>query len=376
MPFIAACPFCRRKVQAPTSAMGRSITCKKCHNNYTLAPSEDIQQPTATKGGAAAAVGALRTPVAMPAPARTDPAQVDTAAHAVVVTTPDTPRLQIPPAPTMMPAPMPVAPATRRVPWNGFAVASFFLGGLALVSASLPWLQWLTFPLAGAGLLAGLICLLATPLETLRDVVLLLVGEAVSVAVILIALVWPALFGMDPRLTRDTPAAPDANRQLLQPHVAASGGGSIKPQTLEANQWAAADKYDIDHGNVRLSIAAAAIRDEPPGDRKDKRREKELSITVKLSHVGVKDAVAFYGWQTPHAPRLTVAGHAVAFKRRHGEGPAGSRNLVPFQPIQELLIFEAPPATDEVLRLELPAAAFGGAGVVRFELPRTMLSIR
>jgi hypothetical protein len=356
--------------------MGHSITCKKCGNNYTLAPSEDIPQPSATKGGAAAAVGALRTPVAMPAPAHADPAQVDTAAHAVVVTTPDTPRLQMPPAPTMMPAPAPLAPAMRRVPWNGFAVAAFFLGGVALVSASVSWLQWLTFPLAGAGLLAGLICLLATPLETLRDVVLLLVGETVSIAVILIALVWPALFGMDPRLTRETPAAPDANRQLLQPH-ASTAAASQKPQTLAANQWAAADKYDMDHGNVRLSIAAAVIRDEPPSsDRKDKRREKELSITVKLSHVGVKDAVAFHGWQTPHAPRLTVAGHAVAFKRRHGEGQGGGRNLVPFQPIQEVLVFEAPPATEETLRLELPAAAFGGAGVVRFELPRSMLSIR
>lgn len=353
--------------------MGRSVACKKCGNNFTLAPSEDIPQPTAAAGGAAAAISAMKAPVAAPAPAHADPAQVDTAAHAVVVTTPDTPRLQMPPAPTMMPAPTPVAPAMRRVPWNGFAVAAFFLGGVALGCASVSWLQWLTFPLAGAGILAGVICLLATPLETTRDALLLLVGGAVSIAVVLIALIWPSLFGMDPRLTRETPAAPDANRQLLQPR-ASTAAASQKPQTLEANQWAAADKFDVDHGNVRLSIAAAAIRDEPPGDRKDKKREKELSITVKLSHVGVKDAVAFQGWQAAHAPRLTVAGHAIAFKRR--EGQAGNRNLVPFQPIQEVLVFEAPPATDDALRLELPAAAFGGTGVVRFELPRSMISVR
>ena len=159
-------------------------------------------------------------------------------------------------------------------------------------------------------------------------------------------------------------------------HASTSSAPSAKPQTLEAGQWAAADKYDVDHGNVRLNIAAVAIRDEPPGERKDKKREKELWITVKLSHVGVKDAVTFRGWQPPHAPLLTVAGHAVAFKRRQGEGQTGNRNLVPFQPIQEVLVFEAPPATDDALRLELPAAAFGAAGVVRFELPRTMLSIR
>ena len=88
MPFIAVCPFCGRKVQAPTNAVGHSIACKKCRNHFTLAPSDDLLPPLATPSGAAATAGAIRAPVAAPAPAQVAAAQSDTAPHAVVVTTP------------------------------------------------------------------------------------------------------------------------------------------------------------------------------------------------------------------------------------------------------------------------------------------------
>src|SRR5262245_43269910 len=72
MPFLAACPFCQRKVQAPDAALGQSIACKKCHSYFTLAPADDLPPLEATARTAhdymiAAKTTALAPPVDKPA---------------------------------------------------------------------------------------------------------------------------------------------------------------------------------------------------------------------------------------------------------------------------------------------------------------------
>ena len=370
MSFIAICPFCRRKVQAPDSTLGQSIACKKCKNNFTLAP-DDYLPPVKTGDSAVSTVGAAKatSPVATTEP---PPSTVETTEHSISATAPDTPRLQAPLRLAPVSAP---PPPGQRVPWNPFGVAALLLGSVALLCASISWLQWATIPLAGAGLLSGVIALLATPIETQRDAIVLFLAGLLTLSVLAIALFWPAMLGLDNRLTRETQREPDPNRQMLQPRL---DGRGVEPtaaaRPLERNQWAQADQYDVEHGVVRLRILSATSHTVPVKQRKEGRPATELHVTVQVLHVGTKGAIAFSGWPTAEAPKLEDAsGKSYSFQVRP-ENSAVARSLVPFQPVRDTLVFAAPPPVTDWVRLELPASAFGGLGEVRFQVPRTMIA--
>lgn len=371
MAFIAACPFCQRLVQAPDGALGQSIACKKCKNHFTLAPADDVPAPRSGPNSAVMHATAARPQPAPPRAARTGPD--DTLEHAVVATAPDLPPLEA--AGNALPAiaPSPVAPPAPATPWNLFAVATLLLSSLALVCATVSWLQWLTIPLAGAGLLSGVICVVGTPIESTRDAIVLGLGGVVTPPTLLIALFWPAVLGLDTRLAPERPPALDPNRQTIQPRRDRAGNTAIlTPQALEANAWADAERFDVDHGNVRLRIVEVSRREAPKTKRKNRKPEQELVIVVMLSHVGTKGPVTFQGWRDAAAPRLRDAmDSAFEFKGRGADATGVGRSLVPFRPVRETLVFAAPPATTD-LRLELPASAIGGDGTVRFHLPATM----
>ncbi len=49
------------------------------------------------------------------------------------------------------------------------------------------------------------------------------------------------------------------------------------------------------------------------------------------------------------------------------------KSLYPKLYADDFLVFEVPRANVEFLRLELPAAAFGGTGTLRFQIPKAMI---
>ena len=197
MPFLAACPFCRRKIQAPDTALGQSVACKKCHSYFTLAPEDDLPPPEATArtaqeyllaaranalaplAGQAAAVPTAQSTTPQP-PAKPSAAQVDTVQHVAMITMPETPRL----VPTILPPLEDKSASSDGV--NLLYLAPFVLGGVALLCGIMGWLPWLTIPLASVGILTGVIAWLTAPIESHRDGVLVLLGSAVSAA----AFVW------------------------------------------------------------------------------------------------------------------------------------------------------------------------------------------
>ncbi|MCI0681573.1 MAG: hypothetical protein L0Y71_05685 [Gemmataceae bacterium] len=196
MPFLAACPFCRRKVQAPEAAIGQSVACKKCHNYFTLAPEDNVPPEAGARpahdaraqSNAAAppvagntAATSASAPAAKPGSAPTGSPQTETLKHVAMVTVPDMPRLtQFSPSPER---------ESDEDEWNAWLLTPAVLGAGALLCAILGLLPWLTIALAGVGLIAGVIAWRTTPMESLRDGVLVLLGSAVSAA----AFVWAIL---------------------------------------------------------------------------------------------------------------------------------------------------------------------------------------
>ena len=194
MPFLASCPFCRRKVQAPEAALGQSIACKKCHNYFTLAPEDDLPPPEATARNAqeyllAAKASALNpppgqagpaSPFATPPPSATSAVHVDTVVHAATKTIPETPRLLQPPPPPIDDEP----DAAGEI--NLLTATPLVLGVIAMLCAATAWLPWLAIALGGIGILAGVVAWLAARIESHRAGLLVFVGSVLSG----VALIW------------------------------------------------------------------------------------------------------------------------------------------------------------------------------------------
>lgn len=177
--------------------MGQSIACKKCHNYFTLAPEDDLPPPEATARTAqeyliAARANALNPPAGEPAagPAAKSPmlpppptpvaAQVDTLQHVAMKTMPEMPQLTY-----AMPPPLEDEPVSSDG-MKPLLLTPLVLGVVALLCASMGWLPWLTIPLAGVGILTGVIAWLTAPIESHREGVLVFLGSAASAG----AFVW------------------------------------------------------------------------------------------------------------------------------------------------------------------------------------------
>jgi hypothetical protein len=54
-------------------------------------------------------------------------------------------------------------------------------------------------------------------------------------------------------------------------------------------------------------------------------------------------------------------------------GRVNQESIHPGKTVDDVLVFEEPLANADVLRLGLPASAFGGTGEIKFEIPKSMI---
>jgi hypothetical protein len=382
MPFIASCPFCRRKVQAPSAALGQSVACKRCNNFFTLAPDDEAALHHA-KAASSSELEALRSDVAPPPPSTHRVSSLPPPEPALASSKDNSPLTEtVPQHQPVTAAALPVLSepqrahvASAKLRWHTVGVSAMALGSVALVCAGVAWLQAFTIPLAALGLIAGAFGLIIDYVEKTEEWTPK-VGVAISGTVLLVSLAWPALLGLDAKVTSNLPPPVDPNRQVFQTRGdKISTTTRLAPQPITEDRWVEANLYDVDHGFVRVRVVGTAVQDVPANLRKERRRDKELVVTVMLSHVGTKDPIPLLGWRNPSAantPRLSDAsGKTLAFRPR-GDSPLVPRALLPFQPVQETLAFEVPAADSAHLRLELPATGFGGTGSVKFQIPKGM----
>jgi HEAT repeat protein len=137
--------------------------------------------------------------------------------------------------------------------------------------------------------------------------------------------------------------------------------------------WANAATQAVQQGAVRVRISS--IRAEG----------KRLRIQLLVENTDRARSIPFSGWRDPTAkdpPRLLdnlgqpwegIAAKAGAPPAEEGDGPQSIR---PGRSVVEEVVFAIPPRGTKVLRLELPAVAFGGTGRLRLQVPKTMLLLQ
>jgi hypothetical protein len=278
-------------------------------------------------------------------------------------------------------------PAVARVPTKASRVgllgpAAFCLGGVALVLASFPPLDMLTIPLSGAGAVVGLLGITFAQASG-RGMRLSVVGSLLCVPVLVLALFWPTVLNPT-HMGRATVAGPDPGQVLAIP-IGKEEGRPVGD--AEDPEWVDAGKESVQQGDVRVRVLSALVRTPELKEPGRAAGGRCLLIAVRVYNIGAARRIEYVSWGEPptdapanlpelrdstgkaYPPRgfdtgTTLAGHV----RRAGVKPASFVN--------DVLAFEPVPADVEYLRLELPAAACGGTGKLRLQIPRWMLGSR
>jgi hypothetical protein len=236
----------------------------------------------------------------------------------------------------------------------------------ALVAAAIPWTGILLVPLAALSLVSGV---LATRSAFRADagVRLPAITTAVAGLVVLLGVAVPGLLRPS-YVSGNTPTLPaDAIQVVPLPQYASSDVGT---------NWIHADKASIRQGRIRVEVAEAWLGP-PPKAEKSVAKRTWLHVRVRLYRTRTGEEIAAgafapgLAWDRTHRATLRVGdGPAVEQLATIVRGrPGGSSAVgVTVDVTDEILAFDAPP-TLEGLRLELPAAAWGGKGAFRFALP-------
>lgn len=351
MPFRAECAFCRHRVKAPDHAVGASVKCPKCANFFTLVPEDDA--PRRPEPARPAAVVA---PAPEPVPLPDEPA----------------------PAPATQTMELPVAAppsAWRQI--DPVAVVALLLGGAALLCATVYVLCVLVRPLSGLGLLVGLaavgLALLADPPRLAWPAA----GSAVSGAVFAVALLFPGLLGPTYRASREGPPEdPAAIRAVPLAGLPATAD-------LGDRDWPDASRAAVLQGPRRVQVVGVTVGPVEVQTTPKRKFSKEPYLVVRLraQHVGGPREFAAGEWAAAGhrdrpAPTVTDRSGKVyrpaALPAVEAGGPRES-DVFPVAVGDDVFLFEPPPPTVDGLRLEVPAAAWGGLGAYRFTVPRSMI---
>jgi hypothetical protein len=269
-------------------------------------------------------------------------------------------------------------PATPR--WlDPVGAVALFLGGAALLCASAHPLGRFVVPLSLVSLLAGLVGLVLASTSGKTRLLLPGAGTAVGGIVLFIALLFPALLGPIYRASRDrNPIDPAAIRPVPLP-------GRTPASVPDDAGWADASRVVLHQGRVRLQVTKVSVGplETPSTSKKKGKPEEYLVIHLRTHRVEDPGELAANRGKRPElhkeAPRPILkdeSGKVYATKEVLAMDAAEEvrkSSLFPVTMANELFVFEPPAAGLTSLRLEVPAAAWGGPGVFRFAIPSTMI---
>jgi len=299
-----------------------------------------------------------------------------------------------------------VAPPRRG---NSLGVVSLILGILAFLICWIPLVNLLGVPLAALGLILGAIGFLVALTRKGASIGYPIAGTAICGFSLFISLsMTGALVGglkkaSDEILvesarrnaTNQTVVAETTPAQPRTPTTPASDGGptSTLPPSGQAAEpspppieWAPAET-PVRQGDVQVQVTAVKVgqvaTEDMFGDGRGRSKDSLLSIKLQITNLSETRKVDYRTW----------GGEALAFREGarlsdnfgnsyrlvhfgFGTRVAGSiesESIYPRQAIQDVIVFEEPIARAEFLYLELPAAHFNGSGMLRIQIPASMI---
>lgn len=312
----------------------------------------------------------------------------------------------------MNPAPGSPTQAVRPRSGASWGISSLIIGILALLVCWIPVLNILAAPVGALGLLLGLISLIVAFRRHGIGIGFAIAGSAISALslVVIFAVNGLIVGGMNAaaktiieadkrRLaTNQVPvvAAPPMKAELKtslkpadevtgKPQSASTPTATSKPEEV----WMPATA-PVRQGNLQVRVEwvkVAKVRlHEEIGDGSGTSKESLLGIKIEMLNISQTKKVEYSTWAgadfTIDRDFATIEDNFGNKYKRVNFGlatkPVGRTerdSIYPAKTISDLLIFEPPINGVQYLNLELPAANFGGEGMIRLQIPASMISL-
>jgi hypothetical protein len=364
MPFVAECQFCHAKMRVPDDSAGKSISCPRCGDWFTLAPMEKQPEapppdlrPTAAASAAAAAVLA-----AVDADEEPEPEGAPAGGK------------------KRRPRPEPDPQPWRRpwaFPYEMFGGAALALAGVGVAFASLPGWQSYGTVLGGLAVVFGVVGWMVASKPDRGGRVRPAVAAALGVAVVTLSLVWPGLLGGGPPFGDNTPRpfgrqAPTAGNENLAADPDSAGA------TRPSSQLGTLQVQVVSAESLPVRFVGTAAAGAP---------ERLLQLTVRVFNGSSERPVTYHHWSRPLPGEKECA---TILRDESGKeyspssfgaarSPAGQGEAVTVPPLgkaEEVLAFEVPPKVKSNFELYVPLAAVGGTGMLRLVIPSSTVVAR
>jgi hypothetical protein len=268
---------------------------------------------------------------------------------------------------------------THTIPLSAFGL---LLGGFGFILSVKRRGAGVGYPVAG-----GLVCCLALAIGIVQVAVVGSVGHAIS--------------QVNEERTRTNQQSvgrrSDAPSRTLPPFSAATGTPSNPgPTTGPAEnkpaepEWASAHQA-VRQGDVEIKVTQVLLGKVPLRSKIDQSesvsQDDLIAICVELRNVSQSRKVEYESWLGRH---LAFGRDHATLKDNFGNvykridfgfgteiiGHTESDSIYPGKMLRDALVFEVPVETAKYLDLELPAANFGGEGMLRLRIPSDMINRR
>jgi hypothetical protein len=315
------------------------------------------------------------------------------------------------------PSPVPT-PTTRHRGGASWGISSLIIGILALLVCWIPILNLLAAPVGALGLLLGLISVVVAVKRQGIGVGFAVAGTAISALSLLVILcinglivggvnaASKAMIDAEKRRTAtnqspvtSTPAIKSESKAPSQPSiemVAKSNAASASIPTVTPVPTASPTPAEVwtptttpvRQGDVQIRVLWAMVAKVPLreeiGDGTGSSKEPMLGIKIEITNISQTKKVEYKTWAgadfTMDRDFATVADDFGNRYKRVNFGistkPVGRTeqdSIYPSKSVSDLLIFEPPIKGAQYLNLELPAANFGGEGMIRLQIPARMI---
>ncbi|MCC7409729.1 MAG: hypothetical protein IT442_16815 [Phycisphaeraceae bacterium] len=290
---------------------------------------------------------------------------------------------------------------------SSLGVAAMVLGALAFLICWIPLLGALGIPLSGLGLLLGTLGLIIAIFRRGSGVGFCIAGMAIcGLSFFLAVTVTKAVVTSIQEVSNNTrqqtiqeqsthqevvpsntPTTPPSAPSSVPASPAPSSTSSATPASEPEITWAPATT-PVRQGDVQVRIVYVRVGkvalQSPFSEGSRLTKEPLLAITVELTNISQSRKLDYHTWAgadfTVERDYATVQDNFGNTYRRIGFGsttePVGRTeraSLYPGKAQTDVLVFEEPVANVEYLNLELPAANFGGTGMIRLRVSASMI---
>ena len=275
---------------------------------------------------------------------------------------------------------------------SGLGIAALVLGILACLTCWIPFVGMLSIPLSVLGILFGGIGFLVSLVGRRSGVGMPIAGLIVCVVAVVIAVVST---GGTSAAISDAMREADRKRSATHQEVVSSPGTTSPPVTpaarpapakLQDENWASASS-PVKQGDVQIRIVSARVDKvqikDSFGDGTSPSKDALLAVTVEVTNLSQTKKLDYRTWAGADfalgrdfaalADNFGNSYKRITFGMDKPVGRIDRDSIYPGKALTDVLVFEEPIESAEDLRLELPGENFNGTGMIRFQIPASMI---